>query len=189
MVHVAYEDAEAYARWAGKRLPTEAQFEFAARGGLTGKRYAWGDELQPQQRWMANTFQGHFPERDSGSDGWTGVAPVASYPPSTLTGSLMLPATSGSGVATGIARTPTRSSGRAGALRGTRPARRRATIPTSRASRSGSSEAASFLCSTTFCTRYLVGARGKDEISTGTNHLGFRCARSPGDAPVVHAAR
>jgi hypothetical protein len=66
VVQVAYEDAEAYARWAGKRLPTEAEFEFAARSGLTGRRYAWGDELRPGGRWMANTFQGHFPDDDSG---------------------------------------------------------------------------------------------------------------------------
>src|SRR5262249_4449422 len=81
VVQVAYEDAEAYARWAGKRLPTEAEFEFAARGGLAGRKYAWGDELRPGGRWMANTFQGHFPDADSGEDGWRGVAPVASFPP------------------------------------------------------------------------------------------------------------
>src|SRR4029077_13374203 len=81
VVQVAYEDAEAYARWAGKRLPTEAEFEFAARGGLAGRRYAWGDELRPEGRWMANTYQGHFPDDDSGDDGWKGVAPVASFPP------------------------------------------------------------------------------------------------------------
>ena len=81
VVQVAYEDAEAYARWAGKRLPTEAEFEFAARGGLAGRRYAWGDNLRPGGRWMANTFQGHFPDRDSGEDGRVGIAPVASFPP------------------------------------------------------------------------------------------------------------
>src|SRR5450432_3529766 len=81
VVQVAYEDAAAHCRWAKKRLPTEAEFEFAARGGLSGARYAWGDELRPGDRWMANVFQGHFPDRDTGTDGWAGIAPVASFPP------------------------------------------------------------------------------------------------------------
>ena len=66
VVHVAYEDAEAYAKWAGKRLPTEAEWEFAARGGLAGKPFVWGDEFRPHGTWMANTHQGHFPDHDTG---------------------------------------------------------------------------------------------------------------------------
>jgi formylglycine-generating enzyme required for sulfatase activity len=77
VVHIAYDDAVAYAKWAGKRLPTEAEFEFAARGGLSGKVYAWGDELRPGGKWMANTFQGQFPVKDTGKDGFAGIAPVA----------------------------------------------------------------------------------------------------------------
>ena len=81
VVHIAYVDATAYARWAGKRLPTEAEWEFAARGGLSGKLYAWGNDLRPAGKWMANIFQGHFPVQDTGEDGFAGLAPVKSFPP------------------------------------------------------------------------------------------------------------
>jgi formylglycine-generating enzyme required for sulfatase activity len=80
VVHVAYEDAAAYCAWAGKRLPTEAEFERAARGGLDRKKYDWGDELRPGGKPQANTWQGHFPNENSKEDGYVGTAPVASYP-------------------------------------------------------------------------------------------------------------
>jgi len=69
VVQISYEDAQAYAKWAGKRLPTEAEWEFAARGGLAGKPFVWGSEFRPNGKWMANTYQGHFPDSDSGEDG------------------------------------------------------------------------------------------------------------------------
>lgn len=80
-VHVSWHDAAAYAAWAGTRLPSEAEWEYAARGGLVGKRYPWGDELRPDGRWRCNIWQGTFPAEDTGEDGHVGTAPVRSYEP------------------------------------------------------------------------------------------------------------
>jgi formylglycine-generating enzyme required for sulfatase activity len=175
VVHVAFEDAKAYAKWAGKRLPTEAEFEFAARGGLTGKLYAWGDELRPDGRWMANTFQGHFPNDDTGDDGSKGIAPVASYPPNAyglhdIAGNVWEWVTDwyradyyAALASHGVARNPR------GPDESFDPAEPGVA---KRVQRGGS-----FLCSSQYCTRYLVGSRGKGEPSSGANHLGFRCVK------------
>lgn len=81
VVHVAYSDALAYARWAGKDLPTEAEWEFAARGGLDGAEFAWGDELAPGGRHLANTWQGRFPHENLNTDGHPRTSPVMAFPP------------------------------------------------------------------------------------------------------------
>ena len=173
MVHIAYDDAVAYAKWAGKRLPTEAEWEFAARGGLIGKLYAWGDEFTPGGQVMAN-ISGAFPDRDTGEDGFEGIAPVALFPP-TATASSTWPGTSGNG--------------EPGSARLLRPARapeasretRRAPMPLTRApsEKKRVHRGGSFLCTDQYCSRGMVGTRGRGEVTTGTNHLGFRLVKLP----------
>ena len=175
VVHVAYEDAEAYAKWAGKRLPTEAEWEFAARGGLAGKPFVWGDEFRPGGTWMANTHQGHFPVEDTGEDHFHGIAAVAQFAPNPYglfdmagnvwqwTSDWYRPEYYAQLAAAGVARNPR---GPESSFDPSEPGQPK------KVHRGGS-----FLCTDQYCSRYIVGTRGKGEVSTGTNHLGFRTVK------------
>jgi formylglycine-generating enzyme required for sulfatase activity len=177
VVHVAFADAEAYARWAGKSLPTEAEWERAARGGLEGAEYAWGDELHPGGRAMANTWQGEFPRENLLTDGFEGTAPVGSFPANgfglhDMAGNVWqwtgdwyehrhrVPA-----VGCCAARNP-----RGGVReKSYDPCLPGLFIPR-KVTKGGS-----FLCAPNYCRRYRPAARMPQPIDTATCHLGFRC--------------
>jgi len=167
VIQVSYRDALAYAHWAGRELPTEEEYEYAARGGLSGKTYAWGDELRPHGQWMANVWQGRFPSKNTAQDGYTGIAPVGCFPPNGYglydmvgnvwkwTSSLYSHEESGHTAASRVVRT----------IKG-----------------------GSFLCSVDYCQRFRPAARQPQESGFSSNHLGFRTVshRDPGAAGEVH---
>ncbi|MBV8171619.1 MAG: formylglycine-generating enzyme family protein [Candidatus Eremiobacteraeota bacterium] len=175
VVQIAYEDAQAYAKWAGKRLPTEAQFEFAERGGLDCKQFAWGSQFEPHGKPMANTYHGHFPDKSTAKHNDPTTTPVGSFP------------ANGYGLydMSGNVWEWTSDWYRADYYQQLSTAGPVAIDPKGPADSYDPQEpgvakhsvrGGSFLCTDQFCSRYEVGGRGQTEPSSSANHIGFRVA-------------
>jgi formylglycine-generating enzyme required for sulfatase activity len=183
VTHVAFEDAAAYAHWAGKDLPTEAEWEYAARGGLDGATFAWGNEMRPDGELMANFWQGEFPWRNTGASGWRGTTPVGLFPPNPYglddmtgnvwewTGDYYAPRGAGAQEAAKACCAP--------------PANPRVESPDASydLGRPGEDiprrviKGGSHLCAPSYCLRYRPAARQPEATDTSTSHIGFRCVR------------
>jgi formylglycine-generating enzyme len=163
VTHVAYEDALAYARWAGKDLPTEAEWEYAARGGLEGARFAWGDELTVGGRVVANWWQGRFPWENTRADGYEGTSPVGAFAPN------------GYGLFDVCGNVWEWTRDVAGA-----PAERPVCCAAAAEQPPGEFErrvikGGSHLCAPNYCLRFRPAARQFETVDTSTSHIGFRC--------------
>jgi sulfatase modifying factor 1 len=185
VVHVAYRDAEAYARWAGKDLPTEAEWEFAARGGLEGAEFAWGSELAPDGRQMANTWQGAFPHENRAEDGYERTSPVTAFPPNghgihdmignvwEWTSDWYLPKHAPDAPkACCIPENP-----RGGRMDDSYDPRQPGIRIPRKVLKGGS-----HLCAPNYCRRYRPAARHPQPVDTSTSHVGFRCIIRKGSA-------
>jgi formylglycine-generating enzyme required for sulfatase activity len=184
VVHVAYKDVEAYARWAGKELPTEAEWEYAARGGLEAAEFAWGDSLMPKDRLMANTWQGNFPNENLKLDGYERTSPVDAFPPNgygihDMIGNVWEWTQDWySAKHEGTAQKPccAAPNPRGGRVEGSYdPAEPEIRIP--RKVLKGGSH----LCAPNYCRRYRPAARHAQPVDTSTSHVGFRLvSHAPG---------
>ena len=183
VTHVAYEDAEAYAQWAGQTLPSEAEWEYAARGGLDGAVFAWGDEHHPGDELMANFWQGEFPWRNTGARQWRGTSPVGLFPSNgyglyDVTGNVWewttdyySPRGAGSEPPGSPCCQPLPNPRVATPDASYDVGRPGAQIPR-RVIKGGS-----HLCAPSYCLRYRPAARQPEAIDTSTSHIGFRCVR------------
>ena len=181
VTHVAFGDAQAYANWAGKTLPTEAEWEYAARGGLSGATFAWGEQMRPGGELMANFWQGDFPWRNTGAKGWRGTTPVGLFP---ANGYGLYDVTGNVWEWTGDYYSP-RGAGADAPLSPCCSPRIDPRVDTPDASydvgRPGAHiprrviKGGSHLCAPSYCLRYRPAARQPEAIDTSTSHIGFRC--------------
>ncbi|HEV2897279.1 MAG TPA: formylglycine-generating enzyme family protein [Pseudaminobacter sp.] len=180
VVHVAFEDVEAYAKWIGKELPTEAEWEFAARGGLDGAEFVWGDELTPHGTHMANIWQGEFPYRNTLGDGFESTAPVGSFPPNgyglfDMAGNVWQWTTDWYQEHVEIdSPCCTAANPRGGTREGSIDPRQPDVKIPRKVTKGGS-----HLCAPNYCRRYRPAARMAQPVDTSISHLGFRCIVRP----------